>query len=429
MAALKTLEAWLHHAESLTKEPIELGLSRMKTMIARLAITFPCPVFTVAGTNGKGSTCAMLNAILLEAGYHVGMHTSPHLLRFNERAVIDGCEVEDEAFIEAFEVVEKARGGMPLTYFEFTGLAILWLFSREKLDAVILEIGLGGRLDAMNAIDTSCGIVCAIGIDHTAYLGATREAIAYEKACIYRPGVAAVLTDTEAPETLLSHAAEIGAKLLRYGLDFESRERGDIFDFASTLGSFEGLPLPSLEGANQIQNACGVIAALLSLSARLPIERHAIEQGLKKAYLPARFERIRCTSGVELILDVGHNPQAASVLRANLERAVQSPRWAVFGMLRDKDMESVSRVMAGGIEQWFIASLTGPRAASAEELASKMCAAGIDMSRVSRFDDVASALEAALKAAPRSSEPVKIVVFGSFVTVAAAKRRLDELLL
>ncbi len=425
----QNLHEWLSYIESISHKPIDLGLSRMKEMIARLNIHFECPVFTVAGTNGKGSTCAMLEAILRHANYRVGMHTSPHLIRFNERALICGKEVSDAELCEAFNLVQKTRGDIELTYFEFTGLAILYLFSQSHLDAVILEIGLGGRLDAMNAIDTSCGIVCALGIDHTAYLGTTREEIAYEKACIYRPKVPAIATDRTVPATLIDYARKIDAKLMRYGVDFETHEENGTFDFVMGTTQYQHLKKPALEGANQIQNAAGVLAALTSLKEKLPVAREAIEKGLLEAYMPGRFEKLT-VAGTPLILDVGHNPQAATVLAQNIQKTQKDGEklLAVFAMLKDKDIASVAKIMAPFISEWFVAPLGGPRGAGLAILTERLTAARVSQERFKTFESVDLALNEALNEAHRlAPQPVRILVFGSFVTVAAAVESLRAL--
>lgn len=429
----KTLAEWLTFAENISVQPIELGLERMRTMVSRLSIHFDCPVFTVAGTNGKGSTCAMLESILRSEGYRVGMHTSPHLIRFNERAILDGKEVGDEALCSAFAEVERCRQGSPLTYFEFTGLAILKLFSEQKLDAVILEIGLGGRLDAMNVIDASCGIVCAVGIDHTAYLGSTRELIAAEKACIYRSGKPAVVTDRDPPETLVSYAAQIGAPLSRYGREYDTVEREDSsFDFVFGDVQYERLPRPALCGRNQIQNAAGVLCALTLLKSRLPVSRRAIEEGLRRAYMPGRFETLQLPllQGIPLCLDVGHNPQAARALLENIRSTQRTGEklLAVFAMLRDKDMRSVAQIMAETVAHWFVAPLSGPRGANLEELTQSMQKAGIPDEKISRFETTSAALkEAICQAKQLKNCPVRILVFGSFVTVGSVVHSLGEL--
>ena len=420
-----SLASWLSYAENLTDKPIELGLTRMRTMIARMGISFSCPVFTVAGTNGKGSTCALISSVLLAAGYRVGMHTSPHLLRFNERAVICGQEVEDSVLCRAFDQVNRARDGMPLTYFEFTGLAILKIFSDAKLDAVVLEIGLGGRLDAMNAIDTSCGIVCAIGIDHVAFLGNTREKIAYEKSCIYRQGRPAVVTDRDVPATLIDNARAIGAELNCYGRDFETKVNADgTFDFSvkgQTL--WQKLPHPALAGDNQIMNAAGVLAALYLMRDKLPVTEEAVRKGLTTVRITGRFETVQKGGEVEpeIIFDVGHNPQAAASLAANLKRTREPGRktFAVLGMLADKDMTGVIRTVSPEVDHWFVTGLGTARGASLEVLKKSLMEAGLTAADITECASPAAALSEARKAAMTCGHPVRIIGFGSFVTVSA----------
>lgn len=419
------LDAWLTYAEHLNEKPIDMGLTRMKAMIERLGIAFTCPVFTVAGTNGKGSTCAMLESILRNAGNKVCMHTSPHLLRFNERALIDGKEAEDAAIVEALSAVDAARGDMPLTYFEMTGLAVLLLFMKAKPDAVILEIGLGGRLDAMNAIDTSCGIVCAIGIDHVAFLGNTREKIAYEKSCIYRQGRPAVVTDRDVPATLIDNARAIDAELNCYGRDFETKVNADgTFDFSvkgQTL--WQTLPHPALAGDNQIMNAAGVLAALYLMRDKLPVTEEAVRKGLTTVRITGRFETVQKGEEVEpeIIFDVGHNPQAAASLAANLKRTREPGRktFAVLGMLADKDMTGVIRTVSPEVDHWFVTGLGTARGASLEVLKKSLMEAGLTAADITECASPAAALSEAQKAAMTCGRPVRIIGFGSFVTVSA----------
>lgn len=428
-----TLQQWLDFIEALHNKPIDLGLGRMHLMIGRLGIRFSCPVFTVAGTNGKGSTCAFIESVLRHAGYRVGMHTSPHLIRFNERLLIDGKEVDDDTLIGAFRAVESARAGMTLSYFEYTGLAILKILCEAGLDAVILEIGLGGRLDAMNAVDTDCGIVCAIGIDHVAFLGNTREKIAFEKAGIYRAGRPAVCTDCNPTETLVEHARRIGAPLFVCGRDFKFVPRRDgllSFVLRQTDGTeftLENVPQPALAGANQLQNAAGALCALALMRERFPRFGAGVAGGFTDIRMTGRFQVIKPEdgTGAELTIDVGHNPNAAEALLANLQATARPgcETWAVFGMLADKDMASVARIVSGAVDRWFVASLTGPRAADADQLCDAMRQGGVDMSRVSRYHSVAEALHEALESsrcalARRGAHTVKIIGFGSFVTVA-----------
>lgn len=424
-----TLEAWLHHIETLHAIPIDMGLERMRKMVEKMGIHFDCPVLTVGGTNGKGSTVSMLEAIYRSAGYRTCAHTSPHLLRFNERARIDGKEASDEDLMEAFAEVEAAREGT-LSYFEYTALGIFRLFQRVKPDVVILEIGLGGRLDAINTIDSDGAIISTVGIDHTAFLGNTREAIAAEKACIYRPGCPAVCSDPDVPTTLSSYVEKIGAKGLYADRDFHVTVHEDgRFDWTGEGVTLENLPAPALVGGNQYQNAAGVLALVTAMQEKLPVTREAIERGLTSVRLTARFETVS-TEPCPIVLDVGHNPQAAAVLAQNIRLTKKEGErtMAVFGMLADKDMEGVAELLKDSFDDWFIASLTGPRAASAALLESAMLRAGIEKDRIESFTTVEAALAqarfVAKNLAERSSGTVRIIVFGSFVTVTAALEAL-----
>lgn len=425
------LAEWLEYISKVNVKPMELGLERMKTMIARMGIDLACPVITVAGTNGKGSTCAMIDSILRYAGYHTGLHTSPHLLHFNERVVIDGVQADDETIIRAFREVEAARGDLQLTYFEYTGLAILRIFQQARLDAVVLEIGLGGRLDAMNAVEPDCSVVCSIDIDHVAYLGHTREEIGLEKACIYRTGKPAICTDPNPPKSLLEHAHMILAQLYTYGHEFHTYKHHGLFDFEMEMFhptpetvDWRNIPMPSLSGAASLQNAAGALAALASLSGELPITRNAVVEGLENVTIHARYEKMREAdeNGASVTVDVAHNPQAARVLAANLT-ASGDPNvetWAVFGMLRDKDMQEVAHTLLRHIDRWFVSGLPGVRGASLEELTDAMQKAGIDNTKILTHESVADALRAALaESAKREKGSVRIIAFGSFVTAAA----------
>ncbi len=427
MTSYATLDEWLSHIEALHAKPIDMGLERMREMVRRMDIRFSCPVVTVAGTNGKGSTCAMLESIYGAAGYRTGMHTSPHLLRFNERARIFGREATDDELSEVFEEVERARGDMTLSYFEFTALGILKLFQRANLDVVILEVGLGGRLDAVNVIDPTAAIITTIGIDHTAFLGTTREAIGLEKAHIYRPGIPSLCADADVPATVAEHAEAIGADFRRVGRDFavEVREDGT-FDFRGRTLTFDALPKPALEGENQYRNAAGVLGIVDALVGKLPVAGRAVEEGLSNVRITARFEHVTDTP-CRTILDVGHNPQAAEVLRRNIEltRRPDETTLAVFGMLHDKDMRQVAAILRTSFDAWFVASLTGPRAASAGELSAAMREAGVESERIRTYENVAEALAAARHEALQigargANRTVRIIVFGSFVTVTAA---------
>ncbi|MCG5030394.1 bifunctional tetrahydrofolate synthase/dihydrofolate synthase [Mesosutterella sp. OilRF-GAM-744-9] len=424
--AEKSLSEWLAYIEDMHggMQVIDLGLERMQEMIRRLGIRFSIPVFTVAGTNGKGSTCAILESVLRSAGLRVGMHTSPHMLRFNERAWLLGREATDDELVAAFSEVEAARGDLKLSYFEFTGLAILRLFQKSHLDALVLEIGLGARLDAINAIDPTVSIVTTVGIDHTAFLGPDRESIGREKSFVYRggPGHAAVCADRDPPESLLGHAREIGADLRVLGRDFDVVEHGDgTFDYRGPLWDLRGLPRPALAGEMQLSNAAGAIAMLeaaAGLRLGLPVTRAALEEGLRRVAITGRFQTVSVSP--RIILDAGHNPHAARELLRNLRDS--APRAggrtiAVVGMLRDKDRRHVAGIVKDEIDLWRLASLTGPRASTAADLAAEFEAAGVPASRVKLFDDVASALDFSIGEASGAD---RIIVFGSFVTVSAA---------
>ena len=412
-----TLGEWLDYVLAGHPENvIELGLGRMKTMLNRLQIAFDCPVITVAGTNGKGSTCAMLESIYRATGCKTAMHTSPHMLRFNERACINGKEVEDGPLVEAFEEVERVRDGLPLTYFEFTALAILRVFQKACPDVVILEIGLGGRLDAINALESTASIVTTVGIDHEAYLGNTRDAIGWEKAHIYRKGHPAVCADPNPPRKLVQYAQALGADLILRGKDFEIEALPEGLMRFQMQGQVWTLPVPALAGANQIDNAAGVLAIVASLLSKLPVSEEQIAEGLRSVRVTARFEKVQ--TNPDVILDVGHNPHAAKVLSQNVRTLkTQGKVIAVFGMLADKDMLDVVKIMSPVISEWFITGLPGPRGASAEMLRRVMLEAGVDGANIYVCDGVADAFARAKREAAITD---KILIFGSFVTVTAA---------
>ena len=425
MSTFPTLDAWLSHLKRAHPVGIDMGLARVGQVKAALGLEFACPVITVGGTNGKGSTCAFLETILVRAGYKVGCHTSPHLLEFNERARVNGQTVADDELLPHFEAVEAARTSLPepvsLTYFEFTTLAILHLFASRGLDAVILEVGLGGRLDAVNIIDTDCAIVTSIDIDHTEYLGDTREQIAFEKAGIFRPGKPAICGDPAAPQTLVDHAEAIGADLWLVGRDFRyEAQPGAERQQWSYLGRdkrYPALAYPALRGANQLINASAALAALESLRAVLPVSAQDIRLGLANVELPGRFQVLPGKPAI--VLDVAHNPHAAAVLAQNLGNMGFFPyTYAVFGAMHDKDIDGVLHHLKGEIDHWCVTDLPLPRAASAEQLEAALRHAGVEDgadSSVTRYTSPADAFRDALK---RASENDRIVVFGSFHTVA-----------
>jgi dihydrofolate synthase / folylpolyglutamate synthase len=409
--SVRSLAEWLAFIERQHPEPIALGLDRVADVLRRIKATIVCPVITVGGTNGKGSTCAMLESILQAGGYRTGLYTSPHLLRFNERVRIAGREAEEAALCDAFAAVESARGTVPLTYFEFATLAAFFLFSRADLDAVVLEVGLGGRLDAVNALDADCAILTSVGIDHVEYLGDTREAIGREKAGIFRPGRPAVVADPNPPQSVLS----ADAQLLLIGRDFGYVHQGTQWSWWGPSGKRSGLAHPALRGAMQLRNASAALAALDSLRERLPLAMQDVRRGLAEVSLPGRFQVL--PGRPQVVLDVAHNPEAAAVLAANLGDSGFAPEIiAVFGMLRDKDIAGVVRAMAPRITRWHLATLPGPRGADASEISEILSKENIE-APASLFPTVAAALAAAKKEADEND---KIIVFGSFLTVADA---------
>ncbi len=378
------------------------------------------PVITVGGTNGKGSTCAMLERILLCAGYRVGLYTSPHLIDYNERVRLDGKPAGDEALCEAFARVEAARGDTPLTYFEFGTLAAWEIFSAAAVDAVILEVGLGGRLDAVNAFDADCAVVASIDLDHMEFLGGTREAIGFEKAGIFRAGRPAIVGDAQPPQSLLDHARDIGAELQVLGRDFGYLSEPGQWTFWSRRGRRGGLAHPALRGIIQLANASTAMAALETLAERLPVSMQDIRRGLAEVELPGRFQVLPGRPTV--VLDVGHNPQAAGVLADNLGGMAFHPEtWAVFGMLSDKDIAGVIERVKGRVDRWFAATLPGPRGMTAGALARILADQGICVEAC--FDSPADAYRAARK---RAGENDRIIAFGSFLTVAGVLYAIDD---
>jgi dihydrofolate synthase/folylpolyglutamate synthase len=414
----RDLAGWLAYIEQQHPQTVALGLDRVGLVRDAMGLAPAVPVLTVAGTNGKGSTCAILEAILTAAGYRVGLYTSPHLLRYNERVRIGGRELDDAALAEAFARVEAARtgeqGATPLTYFEFGTLAAVDLFLRSAADVLVLEVGLGGRLDAVNAFDADCAIVTSIGMDHMDYLGATREDIGREKAGIFRAARPAVLADPQAPASLLAHAQAIGARLLHFEQDFGYEREDGQWAFWGPEGRKSGLPRPALPGAIQLRNASAALAALATLGRPLPVSLDAVRRGLAGVELPGRFQVL--PGRPLLVLDVGHNPQAAAVLAQNLSDLGPSPcTSAVFGMLRDKDIAGVAGLLAQHIDRWFVCTLPPPRGARASELARVLRNAGVAAEAVREFENPAAAYAAASSGA---AENDRIVAFGSFHTVA-----------
>lgn len=416
-----TLPEWLNRLEAMHPKAIDMGLERVARVRDALGLRFDCPVITVGGTNGKGSTCAMLEAILLQAGYRVGLYTSPHLVHFNERARVNGEIVDDAALVEQFQAVEAARGDVSLTYFEFTTLAILRLFAQAGLDAVILEVGLGGRLDAVNIIDADVAIVTSVDIDHTEYLGVTREQIGFEKAGIFRGGRPAICSDPVPPESLKKHAEEIGADLWLLGRDFNYSGDKQQWNYGGRSMRRNALGYPGLRGANQLLNACAALAALEALRDRLPLGAQEVRSGLAMVELPGRFQVLPGRPTV--VLDVAHNPHAAGALAQNLGNMGFHPyTFAVFGAMSDKDIDGIISHMKPHIDHWCVTDLPLPRAASAASIAEKLSEAGVQGAGAPDAEHsiltFASPEEAYANARSRAGENDRIAVFGSFLTVA-----------
>lgn len=416
-----SLADWLAWQETLHPKSIDLGLDRIRDVYARMGLSRPAPVvITVGGTNGKGSCVACLDAMLRAAGYRVGAYTSPHLLEYNERITLDGRRVADEELVGAFDRVDRALDGVTLTYFEFGTLAAFDLMERAGMDVAVLEVGLGGRLDAVNIIDADCVLITTIGLDHMDWLGPNRESIAREKAGIMREGRPAVCGDRDPPHSLLQEAGRMGAELRLIGRDFDFDDRGE--SWVAVVGAPGGarssveLPKPAMPGAYQLDNAACCLQVLACLDDRLTVPDTAVAEGLQSAVLPGRLQRIEI-DGVEVILDVAHNPQAAASLASALgELQERSPQVAVFAQLAGKDHRGVVEALRHEFNHWYLAGLEGARALSGPELAHALSGL-IDGDAITVCPDVAHALGPALREAGSEG---RVVVFGSFRTVEEA---------
>ncbi len=399
----RSLVDWLSYLEQIHPVNIDMGLTRVGEVARRMGLTrLPGKVLTVAGTNGKGSSCAMAASILMAAGYRVGVYSSPHLLRFTERVRVNGQELADSEHCAAFAEVEAARGEIALTFFEFATLAALWLFRRHAPDVVLLEVGLGGRLDATNVVESDVAMITSIALDHCDWLGDTREAVAVEKAGVYRAGKPAISGEPHPPATIASEAARIKASLRQVGRDFHGDEHDADWDYHGQH-HWPGLPKPALP----LMNAVTVLAALESLG--LPLPEPAIREGLANARLAGRMQRLQ--SEPLVIVDVAHNPHSAAYLASQLRQIpCQGRRLAVVGMLKDKDMAGSLAELDGLIDHWYLASLTGPRGATAALLADALGQDG-----AAQYDAVSEAYRQALADASPSD---MVIVFGSFYTVA-----------
>jgi len=411
------LEQWLEWQQAAHPSAIDLGLERVARVLTRTGWRgLRQPVITIGGTNGKGSCVALVDSMLRAGGYRVGTFTSPHLVDYRERIRIDGEWISEASLVVAFERIADALGGDSLTFFEFNTLAALLVFETAGPDAVVLEVGLGGRLDAVNVVDTDVAVVVSVGLDHMEYLGPDVESIGREKAGIFRAGRPAICGMREPPRSVTEAARAIGSALHLRGRDFDGTERADgRWDYRDAHGVLEGLPPPALEGVAQVGNAATALAALRELSDRLPLQIEAIGRGLARVQLPGRFQRVPASGGFEWVFDVAHNPDAAAVLAANLARHHMRGRTlAVCGMLSDKDVPAVLAALKGSVDVWFAATTDGPRGLSDADLATHAVRVGIEMTPSGTVPD---AMQAAARVA-RAGDCV--VVFGSFHTVGPA---------
>lgn len=400
--ATSPLAAWLHYLEHLHSQAIELGLERVQRVAAVLDLLTPAPVvITVAGTNGKGTTCRTLETLLLAAGYRVGVYSSPHLVRYTERVRVQGAELAETAHTASFAAIEAGRAATSLTYFEFGTLSALWLFKQAQLDVVILEVGLGGRLDATNIVDADVAVVTSIALDHTDWLGPDRESIGREKAGIFRQGKPAVVGEPDMPRTIADVAAEKGARLFQRDRDWSYQVDDDSWSFRDANGSIEHLPLPQVP----VPNAATALAALRAST--LKVDETIVRRSLHQAILPGRFQTV--SESPRVILDVAHNPHAASYLAGRLAEIKHGAKvHAVVGMLHDKDIAGTLACLAPQVDYWYCAPLEGPRGASAEQLTAHLNAAR-------SFASVTAAWHCALTQVDQQDI---VLVCGSFHTVA-----------
>lgn len=407
--ATSPLATWLSYLEHLHSKTIDLGLTRVRDVAGRMAVLKPAPfVFTVAGTNGKGTTCRTLESVLMAAGYKVGVYSSPHLVRYTERVRIQGAELPEAAHTASFAEIEAARGDISLSYFEFGTLSALWLFQQAQLDVVILEVGLGGRLDATNIVDADVSVVTSIALDHIDWLGPDRESIGREKAGIFRAGKPAVVGEPDMPHTIAEVAADKGATLLQRDVDWRYTVDAESWSFSDAQGALAGLPLPLVP----MPNAATALAALRA--SQLVISEQALREGIARAMLPGRFQIISETPRV--ILDVAHNPHAAAYLAGRLKSLSKTGRvLAVIGMLHDKDIAGTLANLKAEVDCWYCAPLEGPRGATAQQLLEHL-------PEGNAYADVAQAWHAAMADA-RSEDTV--LVCGSFHTVAHVMEEID----
>lgn len=414
MARFDSLQAWLAWQEQLHPRSIDLGLARVAGVYQKLNPTQTKPLtVTVGGTNGKGSCVAVLEAVYRAQGYKVGAYTSPHILRYNERIRIDGRAVDDADICRVFSQIDAVRGDTSLSYFEFGTLAALCLFAEAGLDVQLLEVGLGGRLDAVNIVDPDVAVVTTIALDHVDWLGNTVEAIGREKAGIFRRSVPAVIGDAAAPASLRQVAEQIGAEVYQLGQAFSYRKLGETWEWRAGDRAYCDLPTPAFKGEHQYRNAAAVLMAVSALQDRLPVGELAIRTGLRRASLLGRFQLV--DGKPRILLDVGHNPQAVGTLVEYLSDYFPDITiYAVFAMMRDKDIATVVEMMRERVATWYLAPLDNPRAAEPELVESYF--RQLDMANVETgFADFSAAFQAALAAAGPDE---LVLVFGSFFLVS-----------
>ncbi|NOQ15209.1 MAG: bifunctional tetrahydrofolate synthase/dihydrofolate synthase [Methyloprofundus sp.] len=410
-----SLKGWLDWQETLHPKSIDLGLERVAQVFSHLNPQGIKPItITVAGTNGKGSSIAFLEAIYRAQGLRVGAYTSPHIINYNERIKVDGAAVSDQLICASFERIEAVRDNISLSYFEFSTLAALDIFSRANIDIQLLEVGLGGRLDAVNIVDADATIITSISIDHTAWLGETREAIAYEKAGVFRNNIAAIIGDPKPPQSLIDHANKLAAPLARIGHEFSYQKTANHWSWRNENSHFDALPEPLLKGEHQYRNASAVLAAIQTLQDKIPVSEQAIKQGLRHVNLPGRFQLIH--SQPPILLDVSHNPQAAQALTEYLQAEFkQTPIHAIFTMMSDKDLSGVIKLMQPFIKHWYISPLDNPRTSKEIDVQSAFKHCGIEQVS-SGFKDFISAFQAAKTGA--HTDNGLVLVFGSFFLVS-----------
>ncbi|MEO8063785.1 MAG: bifunctional tetrahydrofolate synthase/dihydrofolate synthase [Pseudomonadota bacterium] len=410
---MRSLADWLEQQQISHPSAIDLTLARVREVAQRMNLLPPAfKVITVAGTNGKGSTVAYLDAFLRGAGRKVGSFTSPHLTRYNERICVDGAETSDVELIASFERIDAARGAITLTFFEYNALAALDVFGRANVEYAVLEVGLGGRLDATNIVDADVGIVCSIGLDHADWLGSSLDGIGREKAGIFRRGRTAILGSDELPASVAAYVAEIGALPILTGRDFSGRVHGENWDFESNAVTLRDLPLPGLNGRHQVGNAANAIAALVFGNFGIELTHATVSAALRAVRVAGRFQIV--PGEIEWIFDVAHNVPAAQVLSTDLKSLPRRRTLAVCGILGDKDIGGITAALGADIDAWFLAALEGPRAVSTAELAARLPAGA-------RVSVLAADVAAACLAARAAAQPGdRIVVFGSFLTVGPA---------